>query len=416
MDSFVIPEPLLEMFTALAREAEARNLSLYVVGGFVRDLLLGQASMDIDLVVEGDAIRFARLLAERYGGSIQAYEPFGTATWTLAASTPGLPAVVDVATARTEAYPEPAMLPVVAPGTIQQDLFRRDFTINAMAVRLAPSPFGELLDLYHGQSDLSAGIIRVLHDRSLVDDPTRMFRAVRFEQRFRFSLHPDTEALFASALPAVDLLSGERLRHEFDMLFQEAEPERALLRLDQLGVLSYAALRADEDLARTFAAARELVSREPSQSGWRLTGAKLDLVYWGLLCCRVSSLPRLARRLALSKPVQVVIEQTQRADRASLALSAATHPSEIDVLLDGMTPEALAAIWAQSHSDAVRDKIAAFARTWRHVRPLLDGNVVQQMGLQGKQIGDALRVLRAARLDGKVESADDERDIIRKMV
>ena len=207
------------LIQALAREAQQRRIGLYVVGGFVRDLLLNSPDQhDVDLVVEGDAIELVRALQQAYGGGIRSHAQFGTAKWQLDKSVVRAlgvdftgakwPDSIDFVSARTEFYEEPSALPTVQRSSIKLDLHRRDFTINTLAIRLSPEPLGELLDFYGGEQDLHDGLIRVLHSLSFVDDATRMLRAVRLEQRLRFKIEPRTEELIRGALPSVG--PGER--------------------------------------------------------------------------------------------------------------------------------------------------------------------------------------------------------------
>ena len=214
--------------------AEAMGFGAYAVGGTVRDLLLGRDNVDLDIVVEGEGIRFAGRLAGRLRARVKGYERFGTATISL---TGGIK--VDVATARTEIYEAPAALPRVTPGSIREDLARRDFTINAMAASLAPAAFGRLLDEFGGVRDIREGSIRVLHGRSYIDDPTRIFRAVRFETRLGFRIVADDEARIAEALTLglLETLEEYRIAAELRLILREADCARAVQRLSQLGVL-----------------------------------------------------------------------------------------------------------------------------------------------------------------------------------
>ncbi|MBC7105347.1 MAG: CCA tRNA nucleotidyltransferase, partial [Firmicutes bacterium] len=199
-----------------------------------------------------------------YGGDIRSHAQFGTGKWLLDESvaralgvdfaTAGWPPFVDFVTARTEFYDEPTALPTVQRGSIKLDLQRRDFTINTLAIRLSPEPLGELLDYYGGEQDLADGVIRVLHSLSFVDDPTRMLRAVRLEQRLNFRIEPRTEELIRSAIPLLDRVSGDRIRHEFALILAEMYPLRALTRLEQLGILAgiHPDLRIDDWVRSAF--------------------------------------------------------------------------------------------------------------------------------------------------------------------
>jgi len=219
---------LLKLISIAASEL---NTPIYLVGGFVRDLILNSPSPDLDFVVEGDALQLASLLAERYGGKVTSHKKFGTAKWwplgtendvsqkkipLLADQISDLPPTIDLISARTEFYEKPTALPTVKKGSIKLDLHRRDFTINTMAVRLDSSHFGDVYDHWGGLNDLTQKKVRVLHSLSFVDDPTRMLRAIRFEQRFRFDIEKRTLELFREATPLLGEVSGDRIRHEFD--------------------------------------------------------------------------------------------------------------------------------------------------------------------------------------------------------
>jgi tRNA nucleotidyltransferase (CCA-adding enzyme) len=232
--------------------AASRNLQLYLVGGFVRDLLLWQMNFDLDLVVEGDAIGLAKEFAEKVGGKLTVHTMFNTAKVTLDKWT------IDFAMARTETYAKPGALPTVKPGTIKTDLYRRDFTVNAIAICLSPENNGELLDLYGGMNDLNGKKIRVLHNKSFIDDATRIWRAIRYEQRLGFKIEADTLKLLKRDVAMLKTVGGYRLRHELELVLKEKEPEKALVRADKLGVLKelHPSLKADEWLAAKFATAR----------------------------------------------------------------------------------------------------------------------------------------------------------------
>jgi tRNA nucleotidyltransferase (CCA-adding enzyme) len=206
----------------------------WAVGGMVRDLLLGIGIFDLDIVIEGDGILFAQSLAGRLHAKVTSHERFGTATIAF----PDL-LRVDVATARTEIYERPAVLPRVTPGSIRDDMARRDFTINALAASLMPEEFGHLLDFFHGVRDLRERHIRVLHEQSFIDDPTRIFRAVRFEARLGFRIVRSTEQLIAEALSLSILtkLEDYRIATELRLILEEPDPAGPLRRLAGLGVI-----------------------------------------------------------------------------------------------------------------------------------------------------------------------------------
>jgi len=210
--------------------ADALGYRIYLVGGVVRDLVLGRKVFDLDIAVEGDAIVLARHLAEKLSSSFSRHHAFGTATLMVESHK------IDFATARTELYIHPGALPKVQPATLSEDLFRRDFAINAMAISLNKGDYGRLVDLYRGMTDLKNKTLRILHEKSFLDDPTRILRAVRFEQRFLFKFEPFTFSLMKRALAdnALSFVSLHRLRGELELILQEPKPRAYIRRLNEI--------------------------------------------------------------------------------------------------------------------------------------------------------------------------------------
>src|SRR4029079_1484243 len=231
-----LPPERLTLLRQLGDLADRGGVSLYLVGGVVRDLLLKRKNWDLDLTVEGNGIAFARLVAERYGSGLAVFARFATSRLVFPT---GLK--VDIATTRRESYAQPAALPDVEPASLNEDLYRRDFTIDAMAIQLNPGQFGRLYDPYGGQHDLKAKTLRVLHARSFQDDPTRIFRAIRFEQRFGFRVERITMRLLiqAASTNLIQQLSGPRLQNEIVLLLAEQDPVRAIVRLGRLKLLRF---------------------------------------------------------------------------------------------------------------------------------------------------------------------------------
>src|SRR5215208_2448286 len=252
-------ERLRPAFEAIAAVAEGYD-GVYLVGGTVRDILLGERSFDVDIAVEGDAIAFARALADALGGRAHPHERFGTAVVLYGAGER-----IDVVTARTEFYEEPAALPTVEHASIREDLFRRDFTINAMAVSLKGEDFGRLVDPFAGRRDLDEGTIRVLHNLSFIDDPTRIFRAVRYEARYGFRMDAQTQRLARGTIEMglVGDLSSARLRDELVALLEEGDAGPSILRLAELGAGTaiHPHLAADEEAVRLLERLRDLDER-----------------------------------------------------------------------------------------------------------------------------------------------------------
>jgi len=230
-----LPEELRSLIRSISDTAELEHLPVYLVGGFVRDLILGVDNLDLDISVEGDAMLFAQKLTQKLGAKIVVHKRFGTATITLGHKK------IDFATSRKESYPELACLPVVSPSVLRDDLARRDFTINAMAIELSAKNYGKLIDYFAGRSDLVNKKIRILHDLSFLDDPTRIIRAIRFEQRLGFKIEPHTLGFLKAAIKAkmLEKVQPQRVRDEIILLLKEAFPIGGIKRLNGLVGLKF---------------------------------------------------------------------------------------------------------------------------------------------------------------------------------
>jgi tRNA nucleotidyltransferase (CCA-adding enzyme) len=420
-----LPAARKALLHLVAQSAEERGDALFIVGGFVRDLLLGEASVDFDLVVEGDAIGLARALVNRYGGKVSSHWRFGTAKWALAHDRPelieglkvdsqamcDLPDTLDFVSARTEFYTHPTALPSVRSGSIKLDLHRRDFTINTLALRLDGRHYGQLLDHWGGGQDLEQGLIRALHSLSFVDDPTRALRAVRLEQRMGFEIEARTLELLRQALPLLDRVSGERISSELELVFEEPKYGAIMARLRELGLLSaiHPALDWDEGIKANIE--RALSFEAPAK--WKLSEgpARMQWVYalWFLpmgedvaraLCARFS-LPAATREIVLG---------TFRILSGLRSIRPEARPSQWVQELEGASEKILAVVWlAMGTEESVRQAIDAFLSEWRFVSPEVDGNALREMGLPpGPAYKDILWSLRAAILDGQIRSAEEE--------
>ncbi len=429
-----LPEELLVLVREMSATAAEMGFALYFVGGFVRDLLLGQPNFDLDLVVEGDAIALARRLARQKGGRVRGHGRFGTAKWILADPARYGVASVDLVGARTEFYGHPTALPEVERSSIRQDLHRRDFTINTLAICLNPGHWGELLDFYGGEEDLKQGVIRVLHSLSFVEDPTRMLRAVRFEQRLGFRLEPRTEELIGDALGLLARVSGERIRHELDLILQEEQPEKALCQLTDLGVLPqiHPGLRCDAWTVERFQRLREALADwsaeaqdDAESDGWPEVVApppagERALCYLALLVYRFipQELETLIARLHVPRDDADRLRQALQLRAASAQLAQRDYsPSELDGLLHAYSGAALCAVWAASDSPQVREQMLRYHRELRPVQPELDGHYLRGLGLKpGPVYGRILKALRAARLDGQVTTRADEEALVVRLL
>jgi tRNA nucleotidyltransferase (CCA-adding enzyme) len=467
--AMAVPKPLLDLLREAGQLAAEQGDSLFIVGGFVRDLLLGNPTLDIDLVIEGDAIRLARRLARRYGGRVRSHRRFGTAKWLISESQisksanqqsavsgqrshreaslsnfqsptsnfqspisnlQSLPPTLDFVTARAEYYEHPSALPEVERSSIKQDLHRRDFTINTLAIELTPNRYGELLDFYGGENDLRQGLIRVLHSLSFVEDATRMARAARLEQRLGFRLEARTEELLRDALDLLDRVSGERIYHELHLIFGEAEPERALLRLDDLGVLRqiHPALRADEWFAGRCRELRDGLDDTPWSWSAPASGAAegeaapprgpTDIHYLGLLTFRptAEALDGIVTRLHIRGDEVAILHQVQALKARLAELREPRRPSQIHRLLEAFDEATLLIGWLTCTDETARAQLAQFQRELRGVEPIIDGHYLRrELALRpGPIYRQILEHLRAARLDGEVITLADERALVER--
>ena len=416
-----LPRARASLLRALGNLADEGGVSLYLVGGVVRDLLLKQENWDLDLTVEGDGIAFARLVADRYGAGLAVFERFATARLVLP---DGLK--IDIATTRRESYAQPALLPTVQPASIEADLYRRDFTINAMAMQLNPGQFGRLLDPYGGQSDLRARTLRVLHTGSFQDDPTRIFRAIRFEQRFSFHLETATLRLLAQAASTnlIQRLSGPRLQNEILLLLAERDPVRAIARLEQLKLLRFLHRR----LCDTKNVKRTVTAVPKAVAWWlrRFPDSAIDRPIVYLMALSSESSPAVVaamiRRLALSREQAKKMNiGRRRVDRVlkRLTNSGIVQHSQVFRLLADFSDEALILLLAKQRitqsglRGLLKRQLAAYMKN-KAVKTTLTGRDLQAMGLlPGPQYTTILGKLLDARIDGIVTTEAEERVFVR---
>ncbi|MGH7235070.1 MAG: CCA tRNA nucleotidyltransferase [Nitrospiraceae bacterium] len=409
-----LPDWAFALLRQAGELADQSGMPAFVVGGFVRDLLLGRNNPDLDLVVEGDGLAFARALGREMGARVKTHDRFGTAALVFPDGFK-----LDVAMARTESYRHPGALPRVRPSSIEKDLCRRDFTINTLAIRLNPRRFGELLDFYGGRRDLEAKTIRVLHDLSFVDDPTRVFRAIRFEQRYGFRLDRGTRALIKGAVTAglIARLSGHRLREELVRLCSEKELHKAVARLNKLDLLRviHLDLKWSSRLERLLKAVEHVLERrgrlhlERQIDTWLVPFMAL---MEGLSAKAVGEVVKRlaipARQVATIRAGHSVTDGVLR----RLAKRPPPRPSETYHVLIGVPEEVLLFMTAKTRSRTATRKIAAYLTRFKHVKPLLTGADLKALGLKpGPIYKQILDRLLDARLNGEVKSDTDEREL-----
>ncbi len=368
---------------------------VYLVGGAVRDLLRGAAHVDLDLAVEGDARSLARALAERLGGSAREHERFGTATVRAGALQ------FDLATTRSESYSEPGALPDVSAAGLAEDLRRRDFSINAMAVVLSGDDLGRLYDPCGGLADLEAGVVRVLHPGSFLDDPTRLLRAVRYETRLGFAMDEDSERVARAAIAeeAMSTVSGARVRDELMDLLAEPEVPAAVERLRDLELdrALHPALAPDPELVASAALGAAAIGADRALAALAalVASAPDELAAW------VGSLQLEARER------DAVVRAARVAPRLEADLRAREQmPSELGALLSAEPPEALALALALG---APSEPVLRWVTELSRVRLEIGGADLMAAGIpEGPAIGRALAETLRRKLDGLVSGRDDE--------
>ena len=399
-----LPAELVNLMQTAGGIAAEQGDSLYLVGGVVRDLLLEKANLDLDLVVEGNAIELAKRLAGTKPARLTTHPRFNTAKlewekWS-----------VDFATARSESYARSGALPTVEPSSIERDLFRRDFTINAMAVCLSPERYGELIDRYGGQDDLENRLVRILHEKSFIDDATRIWRGLRYEQRLGFQLEESTLRLLKRDIPMLDTISGDRIRYELECIFQEEKPEKVLSRAEELGVLDrlHPDMKGDGWLADRFQAARKQAAPGLPSFG----------LYLALLSYRLGEeeSEQLISYLRLpGTAARVVRDSIALKSRLRTLSYPELKRSRVYHIIHGYSQSAITANSLAVGSPIARQHLEIFLHELRYVKSALNGHDLIEMGFPPcPQIKEVLKLLHNARLDDRVNSKADEEELVKE--
>jgi tRNA nucleotidyltransferase (CCA-adding enzyme) len=402
-----LPKDRLDLLHLLAGEADTRRVPLYIVGGSVRDLLLGRRLNDFDLTVEGDAIALAHALASKHGGVVTAHKKFGTAKWFLPEKLKTDHDTLDLISARSEIYKHPAALPTVKLGSLTDDLRRRDVTINALAVRLDGSHFGELRDDLNGAEDLEKGIIRVLHPRSFIDDPTRMYRAVRYEGRYGFKIAQDTLALIPEARPFVEMLSAQRIRHELDLILEESNAVSMLKRLDELDLLSMI-----QPALANFSQSN-LANVKSDDAALQIRNSRW--VLW-LMHLKDQEIEFLNERLHFPADLLKILHSAVSLN-ANLTAVVGLKPSKVVEFLEGYSIKALEVLSMAAQDEKIKGILTQYLSDWWHVKPKTTGHDLKKRGIPpGPKYTEILRRLRAAWLDGEVKSEEEEKTLLNNLI
>lgn len=420
-----LPKDVLDILEKAGALGRSRQTPVYVVGGFVRDLLLKTPNHDIDLVVEGDGIGFARAFAGVLGGRVRVHKKFLTSV-VIFPGADGREERVDVATARLEYYESPAALPTVEHSSIKMDLYRRDFTINALAIRLDCEPMGEIVDFFGGQKDIRDRVIRVLHTLSFVEDPTRCLRAVRFEQRYHFRIGPATEKLIKNdvSLKLLDKLSPARLFNEFEHICAEETAILCIRRLHELGILQaiHPQISINPDK-------KEMLIRTAKVMAWyRLLYIDEEmrpwLVYFLVLCSSLTYAVTLEvfRRLGIPPALKNEVlgcREKARSLRSSLKRLTANPGFKVSALCAMLRPlpvEFVLYLMADMEVPETRRALSRYITVWRTEKPGADGSDLKKLGLApGPAYGVILQRLLEAKLDGTAANPEEQLALARQL-
>ncbi len=403
----LFPQKVQDIFKSVSVLSGKLRTKAYLVGGVVRDILLDHTNLDIDIVIEKDGIMFARALCKKLGASLYIHEKFKTSVVVLKDG-----AHIDIATARVEFYERPAALPSVEEGSIKQDLYRRDFTINSMAVSLEKDHFGKLIDYFGGRKDLASKKIKVLHRLSIVEDPTRIFRAIRFEQRFGFKMDAQTEELVKNAIEmdVVSLLTGVRIRDEIISILKEDNLIGAIKRLAGLEALKKIGIDIDIDqaffkrLKKTMTSYHELHGHMGDDiEKWRIlfilllsNKSQKEIKRW----CEQMKVKKRDTSI-ISKTICALDELKSKIQRAKI------KSSLLYKALKNATPESL--IILSSYGGIVKKNVLLYLIQLKDVKTFVDGNKLKDMGfVPSRDFKAVLELLLEKRLDGSIKTYQDE--------
>jgi len=412
-----LPKNLLVLMEKAGEAAEELGYQAFVVGGFVRDLLLRRKNLDLDLVVEGEGIKFAKKFSAEEKVGAKYHRKFGTAQ---IVSSGGFK--IDIASARMEYYESPAALPVVELSTIRQDLYRRDFTINTLAIHLNPAHFGDLIDFFGGQRDLKNRIIKIIHNLSFVEDPTRIFRALRFEQRFDFSISKETANLIRNAVKMgiPQRLSDTRIFAELRLVLQEDDPGSVIKRMADFDLLQFLHPKIfyDQAMRQVMESIREVFT------WFELLFFNEKLEKWKVYFLGMMDglkdeefMDFSKRHSFVKKNIKKILSERHQSKSTlwKLKEQKSLSNSTIHQLLNPLSVESLLYIMAKSTDKVIKKAVSSYITHLRFTESILTGEDLKNMGLPpGKVYKAVLDSLLKARLDGKLKTREDETTFVRK--
>jgi len=407
----IFPKRVRNVLSKIGEIGDRLNFPVFMVGGIARDLFLGIKNYDLDIVVEGDGIKFARELSRDSGGRIKSHEKFGTAIVILADGFK-----IDVATARREFYEYPAAFPKIELSSIKKDLYRRDFTINAMAIQLNQKYFGKLIDFFGGQKDLSIGIIRVLYNLSFVEDPARIIRAIRFEQRYNFKMDRTTEDFLKKAIDdkLLSRLRKKRITEELILILKEENPLKSLKRMEELGALKYIL----PDVEINEETVKRLNKIKDNYNFWKRNIPDEKIELWMIyFCCLIRNL----KKSQIQRIYKKIIFKQKSLDKINYCYSNLDQimkmisqknkisPSVIYLKLKGLPNEVLFLAIAESDTNIAKERISNYFKKYKKESLYISGKELKELQVKpGPIYSYILNKLLCAQLDGEVKNKRDE--------
>ena len=408
-----LPKNTLNLVKAIGQIADEHHVAAYIVGGTVRDIILKNKNVDLDITIEGDAVAFAKHLTDQFKAKMETYSQFATATlyWPDGR-------MVDLATARRESYPHCGALPVVEPARLREDLARRDFTINALALAINKDRFGELVDYFGGLKDLQNKHIRVLHDQSFVDDPTRILRAVRFEQRLKFVIEKHTLSLLKEALrkKVTQNVKPPRYLAEFKKFASESRPEKAYERLKKLAGFQFIGLA-----SLNYPALKRIIVRLSELKGDALYKGKGQdwLIHFLGLIEGASASKRiiLSAKFNFSRENRLTTLQAYQKEIIFKQISKCRHQSDVYDILKPLTIGMIIYLRASSQKGNAAKAIDRFLSRDVDLKLYLNGDLLKKMGMSsGKEMGEVLKAILHEKIDHHIHTKTDEINAARKII
>ena len=390
-----------EILELTSTAAASSNVSVFLVGGAVRDILLGRTPKDLDIVIDGSPDDFLKDLTGIVDGDILAESQFGTLKFNISCED------VDIAVARTETYAKPGALPTVSQGSIEEDLKRRDFSVNAIAISINVNTKGKLLDPFNGRQDLENKLVRVLHRGSFIDDSTRILRAIRYATRLNFNLDPDTDELVQSQLDYLNALSGNRLRNELRMILLEPTVVQILKDCQRRGILQAIHPGLKASISSLDKIDGLLCSKEINE---------LEILSTLLYPVPSSLLQSLVERLSMEGQWEKIAYDIQLMHKHSQKLSLENIPrSETYLLLRDIQVPVIKGFCTMTEVENIRNNLNLYIDELQHIHPLLNGKDLVSMGVpEGPKIGILLKQLLEERLDGRIKSRQEEENLVRR--